>query len=139
MEQTHAGERHRDAVLVCGLDNIVIADGAARLYDVLHAGLACAFYIVAEREECVRTNGYAGILCNPRLLFLSGEHLWLYLEGLLPYAFSQYVLILVRGVNVDRVVAVRAADAVNKLQTENLWMLTNEPVVGLVALNPIVF
>lgn len=29
MEQTHAGERHRDAVLVRGFDNIVIADGAA--------------------------------------------------------------------------------------------------------------
>ena len=51
MEQAHTGERHGNAVLVRGLDHVVIADGAARLYDVLNAGLACALYVVAEREE----------------------------------------------------------------------------------------
>lgn len=37
MEQTHAGEGHGDAVLVGHLDDVVVADGAPGLGDVLHA------------------------------------------------------------------------------------------------------
>ena len=133
MEQAHTGERHRDAVLVRGLDHVVIADGAARLYDVLNAGLACALYVVAKREERIRADGNAGVLRDPRLFLLCGEHLRLYLEGLLPYALCEDILVLIRGVNVDGVVAVRAADAVNELKAEHLRMLTHEPVVRLAA------
>ena len=133
MEQAHTGERHGDAVLVRGLDHVVIADGAARLYDVLDARLACTFYVVAKREECIRADGHAGVLRDPCLLFLCGEHLRLDLEGLLPYALCEDILVLIRGINVDRIVAVRAADAVNELEAEDLRMLTNEPVVRLAA------
>ena len=55
MEQSYAGERHSHAVLVAGLDNVVVADRAARLCDVLNARLVSALDIVSEGEERVGT------------------------------------------------------------------------------------
>ena len=53
MEQAHTRERHSDAVSVCRLDDIVVADRAARLDDVGSAALARALDIVAEGEKGV--------------------------------------------------------------------------------------
>ena len=133
MEQTDAGERHHDAILVAGLNDIVIANRAARLCDVSDTGLLCALDVVAEREECVRTDGDAGLRCNPCFLLLCGQRLRLDLELSLPYALCQNVLILVGDVDVNRVVAVRTADTVDKLETQYLRMMAQEPVVRLVA------
>jgi len=53
MEQADAGHRHCDAVFVAGLDDVVVADGAAALCDVGDAALMRALDVVAEREEGV--------------------------------------------------------------------------------------
>ena len=53
MEQSHAGERHCDAILVASVDNIVVAYRATCLSDLFHATLVCTLDVVAEREECV--------------------------------------------------------------------------------------
>ena len=50
MEQAHAGEAQHHVVLVGGLDDIVVADGAAGLCDIADAGLAGALDVVAEGE-----------------------------------------------------------------------------------------
>ncbi len=54
MEQSHAGERHGDAVLVAGHDDVVVAHRAAGLGYVLHAALVGTLDVVAEGEEGVR-------------------------------------------------------------------------------------
>ena len=112
---------------------MVVTDGAARLCDVGNTRLSRTLDVVAEREECIRADSDAGLLCNPRLLLLQRQNLRLDLEGLLPYALCQYVLILVGDIDINRIVAIRTADVVDKLQTEDLRMLTQAPVVRLVA------
>ena len=54
MEQPQAAEGHGDAVLVAGIDDLLVADGAAGLHDGGHAGAAGTLDVVAEGEECVR-------------------------------------------------------------------------------------
>ena len=53
VEQSHVGEGHGDAIFVAGLDDVVVADGAATLRDVGDAALMRALDVVAEREEGV--------------------------------------------------------------------------------------
>ena len=104
----------------------------------------CAMYgnagLVSRARRCRRTGKKAseptvtsGLLCNPRLLLLQRQNLRLDLEGLLPYALCQYVLVLVGDIDINRIVAVRTADVVDKLQTEDLRMLAQAPVVRLAA------
>ena len=51
VEQAHASEGHGDAVFVAGHDDMVVANRAAGLCDILHATLVGALDIVAEGEE----------------------------------------------------------------------------------------
>lgn len=53
MEQPYAGETHHDAVLVAGVDDIVVTDRAAGLCDEVDTALVGAFHVVAEGEEGV--------------------------------------------------------------------------------------
>lgn len=53
MEEAHACERHCDAILVAGINNIVVANRTACLSDVLYAALVRTLDVVAEREERV--------------------------------------------------------------------------------------
>ena len=53
VEQADAGEGHRHVVFVAGLDHVVVANGSARLRNIVHAALMCTLDIVTEREECV--------------------------------------------------------------------------------------
>ena len=95
---------------------MVVPDAAARLGDVLHAGLPGPLHVVAEGEEGVAAHGHAGLGGDPGFLFLGGEDLGLHLEGVLPDAIGQNVLVLVGGVDVDGVVPVGSADARHKLK-----------------------
>ena len=65
--------------------------------------------------------------------FSLSEHLRLYLECVLPYALSQYIIMLVRNVNVDSVISVRTSYVVNELKSQNLWVLSEPPDVSLVS------
>ncbi len=53
MEKAKTRKAHYDAVLVAGLDNIVISDGAAGLSDELYAALMGSLNIVTKGEESV--------------------------------------------------------------------------------------
>src|SRR2546423_1012859 len=55
-ELTHAGEDHRDVVLVRGLDHFLIADRTTWLHDCRHSSLRRLLDAVAEREECIRSH-----------------------------------------------------------------------------------
>ena len=54
VEQPHAGEGHRDAVLVARFDHVVVTHGAASLRDVFHTTLVRPLDVVAEGEEGIR-------------------------------------------------------------------------------------
>ena len=109
MEQADAGEGHRHVVFVAGLDHVVIANGSARLRDIFHAALMCTLDIVTEREERVRAQCHVGHLIQPCTLLLLSEYRRFYLKGLLPYAVSQHIHVLVTDVNVNGVIAVCTA------------------------------
>ena len=51
VEQSHSRERHGDAVLVAGHDDVVVAHAAAGLGNELHATLVGTLNVVAEGEE----------------------------------------------------------------------------------------
>ena len=133
VEEPHAGEAHGDAILVGRLDHVVVADGAAGLCDELDARLVGALDVVAKREERIRAHGHAGLRGNPLGLLLAGEDLGLLGEPLLPLAFGQHVVVLLGDVDVDGVVAVGAADALDELEAQHLRVLTQVPGVSLVA------
>ena len=48
-----AGEDHADAKLVAAVDGLLVADGAARLYDGGDTGFVGQFHAVVEGEEGV--------------------------------------------------------------------------------------
>ena len=83
MEQPQAAEGHGDAVLVAGIDDLLVADGAAGLHDGSHAGATGALDVVTEGEESVRTKANTGHLAEVGLLFLGGQRLGLAGEGLI--------------------------------------------------------
>ena len=127
MEQPQAGEGHDHAVFVRRFDHMIVPDGAARLHDVGNAALSGPLHIVPEGEEGVGTHGDAGLGGDPGFLFLSCQGLGLYLEGLLPYALLEDVLVFIGEVNIDGVVPVGAADLVHELQGQGLGMLAEIP------------
>ena len=105
MEQPDAAECHGNAVLVAGVDDLLIADGAAGLDDGGHAGAAGALDVVTEGEESVRTKAHAGHLAEVSLLFLGGQRLGLAGEGLGPDIITDDVLRGIADVNINGVVA----------------------------------
>ena len=92
-----------------------------------------ALHVVAKREERVGAQGHAGLRGDPGGLLFAGQDLGLLGKPLLPLAVAQDVVVLVADIDVDRVVAVGAADAVHKLEAQDLGVLAQEPGVGLVA------
>ncbi len=131
VEQAHARKCHDNAVFVRGLDDVVVADRSAGLGDILHAGFPRALDVVPEGEERVRPDGDAGLGRDPSALFLRRQRFGLFRKDPLPLPFAQNVLVLIRGIDVDGVVAVRAADVGLEGQREHLRVLPQEPVVRL--------
>ena len=112
---------------------MIVPNAAAGLGDIGGAGLAGPLHIVAEGEEGIGTHGHSGLGGDPGFLFLRRQHLGLDGEGLLPHAVGQNVLVLVGNIDIDGVVPVGAADALHKLEAQDLGMLAQVPVVGLIA------
>ena len=123
VEKSYASECHGNAILVAGVDNMVIAHAASGLCYVFNSTLMSTLDIVAKGEESVAAKGNARVLGYPLLLLFASEHLGLLLEELLPCAFAQYVIMVVGDIHVDGVVAIGAADVVNKRQRHYLRML----------------
>ena len=92
-----------------------------------------ALDVVAKGEERVGAKRHACLLGKPRALLVCREYLGLLGKDALPGAVGQDVVVLVRDVEVNGVVAVGAVDAVNKAQTKHLGVTTQPPGVGLAA------
>ena len=107
MEQPDAAERHGNAVLVAGVNDLLVPDGAAGLDDGRHAGAAGALDVVAEGEERVRAQADArdmasGTLSSPRRVSGSGCSVKVSAQTPSPMTSSA----VVADVNVDGVVPV---------------------------------
>ena len=133
VEQADAGKRHGDTVLVAGGDDMVVTYRAAGLCDIGYTALVGAFDVVAEGEEGVRAQRYAGQCVQPGTFLFAGQHFRLLGEELLPYAVGQYVVVVVTDVYVDGVVTVGAADFLYPGQVQYLRVLAQVPDVGLVS------
>ena len=123
VEQSYAGECHCDAVLVAGHDDVVVANAAAGLCDVLYATLVSPLHVVAEGKESVAAEAHLCVLCNPVALLFAAQRLGLLGEELLPFAFGKNVHIIVADIDVDGVVAVGATNAWDERQGHYLRML----------------
>ena len=118
MEQPDAAERHRNAVLVAGVDHLCVADGAARLYNGGHAAAARALDVIAEREEGITAQAHTGHGIQPGALFLGGQRGRLLGEGLGPDIVADDILRRVADVHVNGVVPVRTAEGIQELETQ---------------------
>ena len=133
VEQSYACECHCNAVLVAGHDDVVVADAAACLGNVLNAALVGALHVVAEGEEGIAAQADTCILCYPGLLLFATEGLWLLGEELLPLAFGKDIHVVIADIDINRVVAVCATDAGDEGQGHHLRVLAEPPDVGLAA------
>src|SRR5699024_12509143 len=72
MEQPQPAEGQGNAVLVAGVDDLLVPDGAAGLDDGGHAAAAGALDGVPKREEGVRPQAHARAMAEVLLLLLRG-------------------------------------------------------------------
>ena len=134
MEKTDTGECHSNAVFVASHDNMIVANRATSLGNELYATLMGTLNVVAKGEESIRTQSHLRVLGNPLFLLSQGQHLGLLGEELLPGSVAQHVVVLVlRDVNVDGVVAIGTTDTLLERQAHHLRMLAQPPNISLVA------
>ena len=133
MEQADAAERHGDTVLVAGINDLAVADGAARLHNGGHAAAARALNVVAKGEEGIAAQGYAGHLVQPGALFLGGQRLGLAGEGLGPDIITDDILRRFADIDINGVVAVGLGNILAEGQAQHLRHVAQLPVVGLLA------
>ena len=73
MEQPDAAERHGNAVLIAGVNDLLVADRAAGLDNGGHAGAAGTLDVVAKGEEGIRAQADTGNVAQVLFLFLRGQ------------------------------------------------------------------
>ena len=73
MEQAHTCKRHGYAILVAGVDNIVVAYAASSLCDILYAALVGTLDVVAKGEEGIAAQRHALVLGEPLTALFCGE------------------------------------------------------------------
>lgn len=109
VEKTKTGEGHRNAVAVAGLNDLIISNRAARLGDVGDTALSCTLDIVSEGEESVRSERNPLKTVKPSALRLPGKGRGLKRKYAFPATVTKQILALIADVDINRVVALRAA------------------------------
>ena len=66
MEQADASKSHGDAIFIAGGDDMVVTYASSCLSNISDTALVGTFDVVAKREEGVRTEADARVLCDPR-------------------------------------------------------------------------
>ena len=132
MEKPDPGEGHDHVVLIAGLYHMIVTDGAAGLCDIEDTASSCTLDIVTKGEEGIGAEAYAAILFDPGLSCFAGEDLGLFGEEILPVSVSYDILIILTGIEIDRIVSVSTANLRLKGQIQNLRRLTKPPLVSLI-------
>ena len=133
VEQPYACECHSDAVLVASHDDVVVADAAACLGNILYTALVGTLHVVAEGEEGIAAKTDASVLGYPGLLLLAAEGFGLLRKELLPFALCKDIHVVVADIDVNRIVAVCTANTWDEGQRHHLGILAEPPDVGLAA------
>ena len=133
MEQSHAGKCHDNTLLVALFDDQIIADRAAGLGDVLHAGGKCTLDIVAEREECIAAQGHVAAGRQPRFLIAFRQAFRLLRKVVLPDTIGANILLVSVDIAIDYIVPVCTPQIRAKFQPQCIGMLTLKPGVSLAA------
>ena len=84
MEQSDSCKCHCHTIFIAGCNYILISYRSAWLSNIFHAALMSSFNIVAEREECIRSQGYISQLIQPCTFCLSCKHFRLLCKNSLP-------------------------------------------------------
>ena len=133
MEQPDAAERHGNAVLIAGVNNLLVADRAAGLDNGGHAGTAGTLDVVAKGEEGIGTQADTGNVAQVLFLFLRGQGCGLLGEGLGPDIVADDILGGVTDIHINGIVAVGLGDIVTEGQVQHLVHVAQLPIVGLLA------
>ena len=112
VEQTDSCERHCHSIFVTCFDHCVISHRATWLCDKFHAALMCAFDVITEREECIRSECYIGKLIESCTFLFFCEDCRLLCEYVLPCSICQNIHVFVADINIDRIVALCSADGI---------------------------
>ena len=108
MEQSDSGKCHCHTIFIAGCNYILISYRSAWLSNIFHAALMSSFNIIAEREECIRSQGYISQLIQPCTFCLSCKHFRLLCKNSLPCAVSKNIHIFLANINVNGIVSFRA-------------------------------
>ena len=93
----------------------------------------CAFDVVTEGEESVRTECDARCRLEPLGFFIGQEYRRFLRKDAFPFVRSEEIHALVGQVDVDGIVAVGAAHIAFEGKGESLWALSQIPNIGLVS------
>ena len=134
MEQPDAAERHGNAVLIAGVNDLLVADRAAGLDNGGHAGAAGTLDVVAEGEEGVGAQAdtgdvAAGTPSFPPRSGAAGCSVKVSAQTSSPMTSSG----VVADVHINGVVAVGLGNIVTEGQVQHLVHVAQLPVVGLLA------
>lgn len=72
MEEPYMRACHGDAILIAGVDDMVVSYGSSCLCNVFHTTSVCSLDVVAEGEEGIASEADTRVACNPFLSFLVG-------------------------------------------------------------------
>ena len=130
VEQPDTTERHGNAVLVAGGNNLIIADGAARLHNGGHTAAAGALNVVPKGEECITAQGNIRYLAQPGFLFLGSQRGRLHSKGFGPNVIPNHILRGIADVNINRVIAVGLGICRTSLAVSALRIMRYCPNLG---------
>ena len=133
MEETDVCHRHEHAVLVRRLNDIVIANRSAALGNIGNAALMCAFDVVTEGEESVRTECDARRRLEPLGFLFRQEYRRFLREDTLPLVRATELHAFIGQVDVDGIVAVGTAHIALEGKREDLRTLPQIPNISLVS------
>ena len=131
VEQTHARKRHYHTVLVAGVDNNVVTNGAAGLCYVGNTALLCPLDIITEGEEGVgaeRNSLYGVKICSCLTVC---KRLGTGGKVFLPISLRANVLLILINISVYNVISVGTGYIGKKRKVKNLLVLTEMPGISL--------
>src|SRR5579883_511962 len=130
MEQARLGKKHKHAVIVAGVNDLLIAQGASRLHNIIDTVMRGTINIVTERNIAVRTKCNALQTFEPFLLLLWGQALRHVLKVLLPCLLFGWRQIITQ-VTINCVSPVRSLHSWSPGQVQDGRVLAQIPVLGL--------
>ena len=124
MEEANVSKRHSDAVLVAGINNVIVTDTTTCFCYVFNTALVSTLNIITEWEECIRTKRNTCQLVQPCSLLFSRKYFRFYLKCILPDTICENIHIFLSDVKIDCIISVCTSDSILELKSKYLRILT---------------